>query len=124
MARDGAARVGFTVFEELIVSVLLVLGLAGGPDVVFVGLLLDAVDTGGGGSGGGVPGADLAIHGSVDLVASLGEDGTDVAVGVEGIVPGELFLASDSEGGEGGTNKRFHISFIIIICLRVAILIA
>ena len=41
--------------EELVISVLLVLGLAGGPDIVIDSLFLEAVDTGGWGGGVRVP---------------------------------------------------------------------
>ena len=44
MARDLAATVAIGELKELIVSVLLVLGQAGGPDVVIGCLLLEGVD--------------------------------------------------------------------------------
>ena len=44
MARDLAATVAIGELKELIVSVLLVLGQTGGPDVVIGCLLLEGVD--------------------------------------------------------------------------------
>ena len=62
MARDLAATVAIGELKELIVSVLLVLGQAGGPDVVIGGLLLDGIDTLRWGRSVSVPLLDIAVN--------------------------------------------------------------
>ena len=69
LATDHASTAGGVELEELVVSVLLVLGEAGAPDVVIVGLLLEVVDALSGAGGVRVPSSDLGVDEGVEGVA-------------------------------------------------------
>ena len=62
MAGDLAASVAIRELKELIISVLLVLGEAGGPDVVIGSLLLEGVDALGWGSSVSVPFLNVGVN--------------------------------------------------------------
>ena len=117
VALDLAALLVDVELEHLVVSVLLVLGQAGRPDVlalvplVAIKLLLDRIDTARRALGVIVSLSDFGDHGVVHVLALLKiELSLDMAVSVEGIVVRELGLvgAGDSSHScEGG--KSFHL---------------
>ena len=115
MANDRAGcTVGYEI-EQLVISVLLVLGQAGGPDVT-IGVraadrLFDVIDT----SGrrwflAQLPILELVVELRIEVVAvGICELGREVAVGVEGIIFREFASVRDGEGSEGGTHEGFHL---------------
>ena len=101
MASRDATLDGLGELEDVAVGVLLVSGEALGPHVLANLLFLALVDTTGGGGGAGAPGEDLCDNESVKAVATdTVEGGRDVAVGMEGVILGEVSGGSAGAGGE------------------------
>ena len=109
MAGRDAALVGLSELEDLVVGVLAVTGESSRPHILVDLLLVDVVDAAGGGRRGGAPPADLSIDESVEGVAGeTVEGGRDVAIGVEGIILGEVAGSGRGNSGESGEGKGSH----------------
>ena len=100
--------------EDLVVSVLSVLGQAGAPDVVVCFLFYPAVSALGGASLWRVPFLDQSGHGIEEAFASyFFEVGSDMAVSVHSVVRREIGLVSNRNGGkECGEGSHIYFSFI------------
>ena len=115
MASNHAARVVLGEVEHLVISVLTVLSQTLAPDVDITLLLIDVVDTFGGGGRGAAPSADLSVDESIDGVTrDTIELSSNMAVGMEGVILGEIALVSSDKGSKSGNNE-FHDDVFLLI---------